>query len=173
MSRPTVTPTGVERTFPESSVIVSKTDARGIITYANRTFLDVAGYDLAEVIGRPHNFIRHPAMPRSVFKLLWERIAAGFEVFAYVVNTAKHGDHYWVFAHVTPTYDQSGSIVGYHSNRRVPRRDAIAAVEPVYRLLAERERSAGPKQGLEDATATLHAFLKSKGTDYDRFVLGI
>lgn len=173
MSRPTVTPTGVERTFPESSVIVSKTDARGIITYANRTFLDVAGYDLAEVIGQPHNFIRHSAMPRSVFKLLWERIAAGFEVFAYVVNMAKHGDHYWVFAHVTPTYDQNGSIVGYHSNRRVPRRDAIAAVEPVYRLLVERERSAGPKLGLEDATATLHAFLKSKGTDYDRFVLGI
>jgi PAS domain S-box-containing protein len=174
MSHPTVTPTGIERTFPESSVIVSKTDMRGIITYANQTFLDVAGYDLREVIGQPHNFIRHPAMPRCVFKLLWDRIAAGYEVFAYVINLAKHGDHYWVFAHVTPTFDVAGSVVGYHSNRRSPRRDAISAIEPIYQLLLNRERQhSSPKQALEDATAVLHGFLKSKDTDYDRFVLGI
>lgn len=80
MSRPGIAPTGIERTFPENNVIVSKTDARGIITYANQTFLDVARYDLKEVIGKPHNMIRHPAMPRSVFKFLWDRIASGFEV---------------------------------------------------------------------------------------------
>ena len=174
MSRPTVSPTGHERTFADTSVIVSKTDARGIITYANQAFLDIAGYDLREVIGQPHNFIRHPGMPRCVFKLLWDRIAAGHEVFAYVVNLAKRGDHYWVFAHVTPTFDMSGAVVGYHSNRRVPRRDAISAVEPIYRLLLDREReNSSPKQALEAATAVLNGFLKSKDTDYDRFVLGV
>ncbi|MBL9099304.1 MAG: PAS domain-containing protein [Alphaproteobacteria bacterium] len=174
MSRPGIAPTGIERTFPENNVIVSKTDARGIITYANQTFLDVARYDLKEVIGKPHNMIRHPAMPRSVFKFLWDRIASGFEVFAYVVNLAKDGDHYWVFAHVTPTFDAAGNVIGYHSNRRLPRRDAIQAIEPVYRILLERERQeSSPKRGLETGTETLHAFLKSKDADYDRFVLGI
>jgi PAS domain S-box-containing protein len=174
MSRPGVAPTGNERTFPEDKVIVSKTDGRGIITYANQTFLDVARYDLEEVIGKPHNMIRHPAMPRSVFKFLWDRIAAGFEVFAYVVNLAKDGDHYWVFAHVTPTFDAAGNVIGYHSNRRLPRREAIQAIEPVYHILLERERQeSSPKRGLESGTETLHAFLKSKDSDYDRFVLGI
>lgn len=174
MSRPVISPTGIERTFPESGVIVSKTDARGVITYANQMFLDVARYDLKEVIGKPHNMIRHPGMPRSVFKYLWDRIAAGFEVFAYVVNLAKDGDHYWVFAHVTPTFDAAGNVVGYHSNRRLPRRDAIQAIEPVYRILLDRERQeSSPKRGLETGAETLNAFLKSKDVDYDRFVLGI
>jgi PAS domain S-box-containing protein len=174
MSRPTLAPTGVERTFPETRVIVSKTDARGIITYANQTFLDIAGYTLREVVGAPHNFIRHRAMPRCVFKFLWDRISAGHEVFAYVINQARCGDHYWVFAHVTPTYDTAGSIVGYHSNRRVPRRDAVQAIEPIYQLLLEKEQqNPSPKQGIEDSTATLLGFLKSKDTDYDRFVLGV
>ncbi len=174
MARPTLVPTGTERTFSESEIIVSKTDARGIITYANHTFLEVAGYDLREVIGKPHNMIRHPAMPRTVFKFLWDRIAAGFEVFAYVINQAKNGDHYWVFAHVTPTFDLTGNVIGYHSNRRVPRRDAVAAIEPVYNILLDLERNeTSPKAALEAGTNTLHSFLKSKDVDYDRFVLGI
>lgn len=174
MSRPTLAPTGVERTFSDSQVIVSKTDVRGIITYANQTFLDIAGYDLAQVIGKPHNLIRHPAMPRSVFKFLWDRISAGHEVFAYVVNQARNGDHYWVFAHVTPTLDMAANVVGYHSNRRAPRRDAVRAVEPIYQLLLEHERrETSSKLSLEQGTAALQGFLKSKDVDYDRFVLGI
>ena len=174
MSRPTLPPTGVERTFTESEVIVSKTDARGIITYANQTFLDIAGYDLKEVVGKPHNMIRHPGMPRTVFKFLWDRIAAGFEVFAYVVNQAKCGDHYWVFAHVTPTFDAAGNVIGYHSNRRCPRRDAIRAIEPVYGVLLDQERrEASPKAAIERGTATLFELLRSKEVDYDRFILGI
>lgn len=90
------------------------------------------------------------------------------------MNLAKDGDHYWVFAHVTPTFDAAGNVIGYHSNRRLPRRDAIQAIEPVYRILLERERQeSSPKRGLETGTETLHAFLKSKDADYDRFVLGI
>ena len=79
--------------------------------------------------GQAHNIIRHPDMPRCVFDLLWKTIAGGEEIFAYVKNMAKNGDHYWVFAHVTPTFDAGGRIMGYHSNRRVPERGAVATLE--------------------------------------------
>jgi PAS domain S-box-containing protein len=112
-----VQPTGRERTWGDEELIVSKTDLKGIITYANRTFLSVAGYTEQEILGKPHSIIRHPDMPRCVFKLLWDTIESGNEIFAYVKNMAKNGDHYWVFAHVTPTLDAHGNIIGYHANR--------------------------------------------------------
>jgi PAS domain S-box-containing protein len=174
MSRPDIFLTGHERTFGENQIIVSKTDLRGIITYANKLFLDVAGYALEEVMQQPHNVVRHSAMPRCVFKLLWDRIALGHEVFAYVVNRAKNGDHYWVFAHVTPSYDDKGKIISYHSSRRSPRRDAIRAIEPVYKqLLATENACASPKDGLAAGEKMLQDFLAQKGTDYDRLIHSI
>ncbi|MDH3236791.1 MAG: PAS domain-containing protein, partial [Alphaproteobacteria bacterium] len=119
------TPTGREVFFDRDDLIVSKTNLKGHITYANDIFCDIAGYTEADVIGQPHNMIRHPDMPRCVFKLLWDTIQAGAEIFAYVVNMAKNGDHYWVLAHVTPSYDANGSIIGYHSTRRVPNPQTI------------------------------------------------
>ena len=103
--------TGVERTFAPTDIIVTKTDLKGIITYANQVFLDVAGITEAQAIGAPHSIIRHPDMPRAVFALLWSRLQAGKEIFAYVLNMAATGDHYWVHAHVTPTFDRSGRII--------------------------------------------------------------
>lgn len=77
MSRNSVTPTGKERFLAHDDIIVSKTDLKGHITYANRIFLEIADYTEAEVVGQPHNLIRHPAMPRTVYHLLWEQIQAG------------------------------------------------------------------------------------------------
>ena len=96
------TPTGRERTFGPDELIVSKTDLKGRMTYANDVFLRISGYDLDELIGQPHSLIRHPEMPRGLFRLLWQRISTGHEVFAFINNLAKTGDHYWVLAHVTP-----------------------------------------------------------------------
>lgn len=174
MTRPTVPPTGIERTWPETELIVSKTDTKGIITYANRVFCDVAQYAEDELLGQNHNVIRHPEMPRCVFKLLWDTIEAGEEIFAYVVNQAKSGDHYWVFAHITPTFDCDMNIVGYHSSRRVPRREAVDAVVPLYRdLTAIEARAPSPKQGLEESTSALNAVLQAKGVAYDEFALSL
>ena len=136
-------PTGVERHFDEHEIIVSKTDTKGIITYANRVVLRVAGYTEDEVLGQPHNLIRHPAMPRCVFKLLWDTLKAGEEIFAYVINQAKSGDHYWVLAHVTPTFDDRGKIVGYHSSRRVPNRKSVDTAMGLYAQLLKAEKDAG------------------------------
>lgn len=174
MSRPTVAPTGHERFLGENSLIVSKTDTKGIITYCNRTFLDIADYKLEEAMGQPHNLVRHPAMPRAAFKLVWDTIAAGQEIFAYVINLAKNGDHYWVYAHVTPSFDKEGRIVGYHSNRRAPRREAINVVEPLYRLMCQEEaKHASPKDGIAASTALLVSVLNDKGVDYDRLIHSI
>ena len=174
MTRGEIALTGVERRFPETEIIVTKTDTRGWITYANEIFTHVSGYSEAEALGQPHSLIRHPHMPRCVFKLLWDTIQAGQEIFAYVNNRAKNGDHYWVFAHVTPTFDAQHKIVGYHSSRRCPRRAAIDAAVPLYEQLLNVEQTAADrKAGLEASCAALHDLLARKGLGYDEFVLSL
>ncbi len=169
-----VRPTGVERTFAVDDVIVSKTDTKGIITYANDVFLDIAGLTEAQVIGAPHSIIRHPGMPRAVFKLLWDTVSKGEEIFAYVLNMAANGDHYWVFAHVTPTFARDGGIVGYHSNRRVPDRNAIAVIEPLYaQLRAVEEKAPDRARGLQESFAAVVQLLRDKGQSYDEFVFSL
>lgn len=166
-----VAPTGTERTFPIDEIIVSKTDLKGRITYANRVFLDVAGYTEDEVLGQPHNIVRHPDMPACVFRLLWETLEGGREIFAYVMNMAKNGDHYWVHAHVTPTRDVRGNVVGYHSNRRVPDPDAIVKVRALYAaLLAEEKRHASYKDGIDASMKMLVDQLATIGQPYEEFV---
>jgi PAS domain S-box-containing protein len=166
--------TGIERTFAEDDIIVSKTDPTGRITYVNDIFLQVSGYTEDEVLGQPHSLIRHPDTPRSLFEFMWTRIKAGHEVFCYVNNRAKTGDHYWVLAHVTPNFDASGAILGFHSSRRVPRREAIAFIDPLYRQLCEEEqRHANRKDGMQAGGRMLEALLAQRGVSYDRFVLGL
>lgn len=171
MRKSSIRPTGVERTFGEDEIIVSKTDAKGIITYANDVFLRVSGYRECDVIGQPHNLIRHPDMPRAVFRLLWDTIGNGTEIFAYVVNLAADGAHYWVLAHVTPTRSADGRITGYHSNRRTADGAALAALEPLYRdLLAEERRHANPKDAVDASTLRLTRLLSDRGMSYAEFV---
>lgn len=131
----------------------------------------IAGYEEEEIIGKPHNIIRHPDMPKSVFKLLWDRIKEGHEIFAYVINMSKNGDHYWVLAHVTPTFDESSKITGFHSNHRVPRREAIEFISGIYKKLSEEEaRHDTPKKATEAAFQMLNNILKDKGITYDEFI---
>lgn len=120
MAKFSVVPVDEEVHFGEEEFIVSKTDIKGRLTYANEVFCRVSEMKTEEVIGQPHSLIRHPDMPRSIFKLLWDSIEAGSEVFAYVKNMSKTGKFYWVLAHVTPSLDGNGEVNGYHSNRRVP-----------------------------------------------------
>ena len=167
--------TGVEVFFDKEDVIVSKTNYKGMITYANRTFLTVSEYDQDDVLGKPHNVIRHPDMPRSIFRLLWERLLVGREIFAYVVNRTKLGNHYWVLAHVTPSFDAERRIVGFHSSRRVPDRAPLdGAIIPLYRRLRQCEQEAAdPKLGLRAASDMLQAILQDKGVDYDQFIFSL
>lgn len=167
--------TGKERFFDEDEIIVSKTDLQGNITYANRTFFKLAGVTEKECLGKPHSLIRNPTMPRCVFKLLWDRLKSGKEIFAYVNNRSSNGDSYWVFAHVTPSRDTQGEIVGYHSNRRVPNRKIVEThIIPLYEdLLATEKAQASPKEGLQASTDKVQAILKEKKMSFNEFMFSL
>lgn len=166
-----VEPTGVERTFADHEIIVTKTDRKGVITYANDVFLRISAFDEDEVIGRPHNIIRHPEMPAAVFKLLWATLEKGEEMFAYVVNLAGDGAEYWVLAHVTPSRDDRGRITGYHSSRRLPDRPAVDAIKRLYaRLRAEERRHPRPADAVQASWQVLQAELDGRGQTYEEFV---
>lgn len=173
MSRPTITPTGTARTFGTSEIIVSKTDTAGKITYINEIFERISGFTRSEVMGEPHNIIRHPEMPRSIFDLAWETLKQGHEIFAYVINLCKNGDHYWVLAHMVPSYDPSGAVVGYHSNRRVPRAENVTLLQGIYSELLKIESQSDPKQGMMNARKYIDDFLASKGLGYDEFIFSL
>lgn len=169
-----VKPSGVERYFDEDEIIVSKTDSHGLITYVNDVFIRVSGYRESELIGSPHSMIRHPDMPRAIFKLLWDTVQKREEIFAYVFNMCQNGDHYWVLAHVTPTFGSTGEIVGYHSNRRVPSRAAVAQMKPLYdRLLGEERKHSGKLDALAASTRLLGEILQDVGMPYSEWVWSI
>ncbi|USG60768.1 PAS domain-containing protein [Sneathiella marina] len=167
--------TGKEIFFDENEIIVSKTDLKGHLTYCNTLFLKLAGYMEHECLGQPHSMIRHPEMPRSVFKLLWDTIQNEEEIFAYVVNRAKNGDHYWVLAHVTISKDETGKVIGYHSNRRAPKRDILDnTIRPLYRELCAIEKQHNDrKAGLEASTQKLMETISGTGMEYGEFVAGL
>ena len=170
-----VTPSGQERFFPASGLIVSKTDLKGRITYANGLFCKVAGYRESELIGQPHSIIRHPDMPRSVFRLLWDTIEDRREIFAFVKNMASNGDHYWVFAHVTPSFNTNGEMTGYHSNRRVPDRKVLeSAIIPLYAEVLKVERvHANGKEALAAGYKTLTDFVASQKVTYEELIFSL
>ncbi len=164
MRRPT--PTGVEKFLKEDDFIVSKTDAKGHIIYGNKIFIKISGYEEKELLGAPHSILRHPDMPKIIFKTLWDRIQKKEEIFAYVKNLCKDGGHYWVFANVTTTLAPDGSIRDYHSVRRKPSAKALEVIQPLYRQLLDAERSGG----MEASGRLLNQILKEKGVNYDEFV---
>lgn len=169
-----VTPTGREVMFGVEETLVTKTDLTGKITYANDVFLRVAGYTEAEVIGQPHSFIRHPEMPRAVFKLLWETIQAGRELFAYVVNLSANGDHYWVFAHITPSLDNNGTIVGFHSNRRYADRQKLDKIQALYSRMLAAERSQSSKaEAIVASTKVLEQAVQEHHSSYEEFIFSL
>ncbi|KLN62459.1 chemotaxis protein [Kiloniella spongiae] len=166
--------TNKERFFADDEIIVSKTDLKGRITYANQIFLSIAGYKEQDVLGQPHSLIRHPDMPRAVFKLLWDTLQKQQEIFAYVINRAKNGDHYWVIAHVTPSKNAQGKVIGYHSNRRVPDRTILdETIIPLYRELLSIEQKSDRKTGLKNSYDKLANILKDHGLAYDEFMADI
>ena len=168
-----VTPTQQERVMREDDFIISKTDLKGRISYCNRIFIEFSGYTEAELLGAPHNLIRHPDMPRGVFKLLWDTVSAGNEIFAYVKNMSKDGGFYWVIANVTPNRDLQGTIEGYFSARRKPSRGAISAVSDLYRSMLEEEQRAGPRDACAASLGMVNNILSQKGVSYEQFVLSL
>jgi PAS domain S-box-containing protein len=168
-----IVPSQNEKVMREDDFLVSRTDLKGKLTYGNQIFIEYSGYSEAELLGQQHNIVRHPDMPRGVFKLLWDTLQDKKEIFAYVKNMSKDGSFYWVFANVTPSLDAQGQVEGYFSVRRKPKAPAIAVVTDLYRKMLEEERRAGPRDACAASVALLTGVLAQHGVSYEQFILSI
>ena len=130
--------TGIERPYPDGKLIVSRTDLAGNITHVNDAFVEISGYDIDELIGKPHYILRHPDMPKAAYKDLWSTAEAGQKWHGYVKNLCKDGSHYWVYATVVPNI-RRGETVGYTSVRRKPSRSKIADATTQYAQMKQDE----------------------------------
>lgn len=121
-----------EREYRDGELIISRTNKGGAITYINEYFCEISGFTEEELIGQPHNIIRHPDMPAAAFADFWATIQKGLPWTGTIKNYCKGGDHYWVVAHVAPMRDTKGEITGYLSVRRKPTREQVAQAEKDY-----------------------------------------
>ncbi|WP_024954918.1 PAS domain-containing protein [Sulfurospirillum arcachonense] len=156
-------PINKESVVKADAFLVSKTDTKGRITYCNPPFMEIAGYKETQLLGKPHNIVRHPDMPKVIFKLLWEKIQAKEEIFAYVKNMSADGGFYWVFANVTASTDNKGNTIGYYSVRRKPNPKALEVIIPLYKELIELEN----KDGINASYSHIEKLLKEKGMSYE------
>lgn len=153
----------------EEDFIVSKTDLKGRIMYCNQIFMDMAEYTEEELLGKAHSIIRHPEMPKAVFRHLWETIPKKEEIFAYVLNKTKNGNDYWVYANITATLDERGNIVDYYSVRRRPNPKALQVIIPLYQKMLSVEKSNGVDASFKVLTDILH----EKGVSYDELIISL
>ena len=138
MSKIDKDPISDEWYFSKDAYILSETDEKGIIIYANDLFCEMAGYTIGELLGQPHNIVRHPDMPRVAFKGLWDDVASKGFWTGIVKNRRKDGGHYWVYATALRKIDSDGKIT-YLSIRRVPNRADVEACIPLYSNLKDAE----------------------------------
>jgi len=169
-----ITPNNNERRLGNNDFIVSKTDTKGRITYANRIFMEIAGFCEAELLGVQHNIIRHPDMPRGVFRFMWNTIKAGDEFFGFAKNLCADGGYYWVFANITPDYDMDGKLQGYYSVRRKPPQSAIDTLIPIYREMLTIEKQCSVREAPDKSLQYLFDVVKQTGArDYNSLVLSL
>jgi PAS domain S-box-containing protein len=147
--------------------IVSKTDPKGVIEYGNDYFVEISGYTEAELIGQPHSIIRHPDMPKIVFKMMWERIKKKENIMAVVKNLAKDGSYYWVVTEFESKSDPiTNEIISYTAFRKAAPKKAVEAIEPIYKKLIEIEATGG----MEASEKYLRGFLEEKNVTYDELI---
>jgi PAS domain S-box-containing protein len=147
--------------------IMSRTDTKGTIEFGNDYFFEISGYDRNELIGQPHSLIRHPDMPKVIFKLMWDRLKTGQNIFAVVKNLSKDGRYYWVTTRFEiKKHPFDGRIDGYMAFRQAASQKAIDTVTPLYKELLDIEKSAG----LEASEKYFMGYLESQRMTYDEWI---
>jgi len=165
MKRPE--PLNKEIKLSTTRYIVSKTDPKGIITYANDYFMEISGYKESELIGKPHSMIRHPDMPKIVFKMMWDRINKMQNIMAVVKNLAKDGRYYWVVTEFEPKVDPiTNEIISHTAFRKAAPHKAVEAIAPIYKKLIELEKEGG----MEASEKYLRNYLEENDTTYDELI---
>jgi len=145
--------------------IMSKTDQKGIIEYANDYFIEVSGYKEWELMGQSHNILRHPDTPKFVFKLLWDNLNKSKPIYAIVKNLAKDGRYYWVIADFKTKIDNQGNRTHFARRKAIPKATK-AKVEKLYHSMLEIEKAAG----LDASKAYFQGLLEDAGVDYNTFI---
>lgn len=172
-AEPTIArPTPIDREvqWDKTKVLISETDAVGTITKVNDVFCEVSHYTAEELIGQPHNLIRHPDMPKLIFKLLWDNLKAGHNFVGVIKNLAKTGEYYWVVTDFEMRRDASGNITHYIGRRRsVPEAAIKDYLAPFYDSLLKMERIGG----VELSSRFFKNYLAKQGKDYVDFVISI
>lgn len=142
MAQQKITPINKRADWPEGQLIITKTDLKGKIVYANRTFMQVAQMHEGLLLGKPHSVIRHPDMPRGVFRYMWQVLQSGDEFFGLIKNITYNGQYYWVLANVSPCFQgTSGMVTGYFSVRRPIDHATEVAISELYQSMLATEKS--------------------------------
>ena len=164
------TPINEEVVWDKTKTIISTTDRFGNITDVNQTFIDVCGYSASELLGKPHNIIRHPDMPKIVFKVTWDNILAGRNFHAIIKNLAKSGRYYWVITDFEVGRNIMGEVVTIMARRRaVPEHVITDHIEPLYQTLLKLEKIGG----MELSNRYFKSFLEKQGKSYIEYVMDI
>ena len=166
-----VRPTPVEReiTLNPKDVLLSITDTKGNIEYCNEEFVEISGYEEYELVGSAHSIVRHPDMPKVVFKLMWDRLEKEENIVAIVKNMGKTGRYYWVMTDFVIRKDDKGNVTGYKAFRKPAPRKAVETVIPFYKKLREIEDF----RGVDAAMNFFNGFFDGKNTNYDDFIENI
>lgn len=164
-----ITPLDKEVIWDKSKVIMSKTDKFGTIEYANDVFVDVSGYEDYELVGQPHNIIRHPDMPKVIFKVLWDNLKKGNNFHAIAKNMAKSGRYYWVITDFDISKNEDGEITHYFARRKSIPPGVVNQVEPLYKKLLQIETVSG----MNGSEKYLTGFLEEQGKDYIEYIKDI
>ncbi|RBW59293.1 histidine kinase [Tenacibaculum sp. E3R01] len=156
--------------WDKTQTIISKTDIHGTILYMNDAFEEASEYNKIELIGEPHNIIRHPDMPKVAFKVLWNALKKGENFHAIVKNLTRTGRYYWVITDFTVDKNEQGEITGYTGRRKAVPNGVIEKIEPLYKTLLEIEKIKGEKA----SELYFDAFLKEETKKtYDEFVIDL
>ena len=167
-----VSPISKEYTLNTNDLIVTKTNLKGNITYANETFLDISILEEEDTLAKPHNIIRHPDMPKAVFKMLWDTLKGGDEFFGVIKNFCSDGGYYWVFANITPSYGSNNEVIGYFSVRRKPNKEVVKVMSALYKEMCEAEKhSSSPIKAIENSTNILTDFINTQGVSYNEYLI--
>lgn len=168
-----VTPTDQELELPDDEFISSKTNAKGILTYVNSLFVKYSGYKESELLGQQHNVIRHPDMPRVIFKLMWDTLQSNREFNGYIKNLNKNGSYYWVFANIAPSFSSENELLGYYSVRRKPDSEKMNYIKNLYVDLLDIEQQSSTKEAIDNSLYKLNMILNGREKGYDEFILTI
>ncbi len=159
-------PVNEEIILDPERAIMSKTNPRGIIEYANDYFMTISGYEEKELIGQPHNVIRHPDMPKVIFKWLWRRLQEKKNMHALVKNLAKDGRYYWVITDFEVKLNDMNEVSSIVARRKTPPRMTIASIKDLYKKLLSIEQA----QSVDISEKYLVGFLEEQGMTYDEYI---